>query len=268
MRTLYVIAKGIWQGVKWIWTAIIIAILVSVAAAIIPGETDKVVRSVAATIIFWFRMFGPIQQITVGGIVFLTLLALTSGLITVIFKSYEPKYAPPPEVQAVFDYIKKDMEAKTQKEALLQEKKKEAFKQYLHAVGETNTSIRPRGFAHISQALVFIDLPQDETFVDLQAVADEPVYDAPGEQRRQLEAMRHRADLSNEEREAYLQRLHVIWHSQLRWDVNEEEAQPPLLLTEILQRFTSTTPVAILLGTPGSGKTTYLHCLALHMARA
>ncbi len=31
MRTLYVIAGGIWQGAKWVWTAIVVAILVGVA---------------------------------------------------------------------------------------------------------------------------------------------------------------------------------------------------------------------------------------------
>src|SRR5438552_7694683 len=100
MRALYVIASGIWQGAKWVWTAIVVAILVSVASAIIPGETDKVVRSVAANIIAWFRIFGPIQKITVGGIFLLTLLALASGVITVILKRYGPPYTPPPEVQA------------------------------------------------------------------------------------------------------------------------------------------------------------------------
>ncbi len=224
--------------------------------------------SVFAAMIEWFHKFGTIQLITLGAIVFLTLLALISGIFTVIFKSYEPKYAPPPEVQAVFDYIKNDMEAKKQKEDLRQDRKKEAFIAYLRAVEETNTYIRPRGFAQISQALIFADVPQDGTFVDIHVVADEPVYDAPGEQQRQLETMRQRTDLSNEEREAYLQRLRIIWRSQLRWEVNEGKVQQPLLLTEVLQRFTSTSPVAILLGTPGSGKTTYLRWLALHMARA
>ncbi|TME08395.1 MAG: hypothetical protein E6I80_10160 [Chloroflexi bacterium] len=70
--------------------------------------------------------------------------------------------------------------------------------------------------------------------MDIYVVADEPVYDAPGEQQRQLETMRQRTDLSNEEREAYLQRLHIIWRSQLRWEVNERKVQQPLLLTEVL----------------------------------
>jgi hypothetical protein len=268
MRTLYVIASGIWRGAKWVWTAIVVAILVSVASALISGPAKAVVESTSSRIIDWFHMFGTIQLITIGGIVFLTLLALASGVIAVILKSYGSQYTPPPEVQAVFDYIKADIEAKTQKEESLQGRKKEAFIQYLHAVEETSKYIRPRGFAQISQALVFADLPQDETFVDLQVVADEPVYDEPFEQKRRLEAMRQRTDLSSEEREAYLQRLRIIWRSQLRWDVDEEQVQQPLPLIEVLQRFTPTSPVAILLGVPGSGKTTFLRWLALHMARA
>jgi len=268
MRTLYVIASGIWKGAKWVWTAIVVAILVGVSSTLISGDKGNFVKSVFNGIVNWFTTLGTIQLITIGGIVFLTFLALISGFITIIFKSYGPQYAPPPEVQAVFDYIKKDIEAKTQREELLQGRKKEAFIQYLHIVEETNTYIRPRGFAQISQEVVFADVPQDETFVVMQVVADEPVHDAPGEQKRQLEAMQQHTNLSNEEREAYLQQLHIIWRSQLKWDVDEEKVQQPLLLTEVLQRFTSTTPVAVLLGVPGSGKTTFLRWIALHTARA
>lgn len=268
MRTLYVIAGGIWKGAKWVWIAIVVAIFVGVASTLISGDKGNFVKSVFNGIVNWFTTLGTIQLITIGGIVFLTLLALASGLITVIFKSYGPQYTPPPEVQAVFDYIKNDIEAKAQKEELLQGRKKGAFIQYLHSVEETNTYIRPRGFAQISQEVVFADVPQDETFVVMQVVADEPVYDAPGEQKRQLEAMLQHTGLSYEEREAYLQQLRMIWRSQLKWDVDEEKVQQPLLLTEVLQRFTSTTPVAVLLGIPGSGKTTFLRWIALHMARA
>ncbi len=137
MRTLYVIAGGIWKGAKWVWTVIVVAILVSVASALISGPAKGVVESAFNGIVNWFTILGTIQLITIGAIVFLTLLALISGIFTVIFKSYEPKYAPPPEVQAVFDYIKNDMEAKKQKEDLRQDRKKEAFIAYLRAVEET-----------------------------------------------------------------------------------------------------------------------------------
>jgi len=268
MRTFYAIASAIWKGAKWVWTAIVIVVLVGVATTLISGQASGVVGSTFSKIIDWFHKSGTIQLFTTGGIIFLTLLALASGFITVILKSYGPQHALPTEVQAVFDYIKADIEAKTHKEELLQDREKEAFIQYLHAVEETNKYIRLRGYAQISQEVVFADVPQDETFVIMQVVADEPVYDAPGEQKRQLEAMRQRIDLSSEEREAYLKRLRLIWRSQLKWDVDEEKVLQPLLLTEVLQRFTPTTPAAVLLGVPGSGKTTFLRWIALYMARA
>ena len=85
---------------------------------------------------------------------------------------------------------------------------------------------------------------------------------------RQLEAIRHRTDLSAEERAAYIQQLYIVWYSQIRQDVDEKKAQQPLLLEDILQRLTGANPVAILLGTPGSGKTTFLRWIVLHMVRA
>ncbi len=159
MRTLYVIAAGIWKGAKWVWTAIVVVILVGVASTLITAQAKDFVGSTFNEIVNWFTILGTIQLITIGAIVFLTLLALISGIFTVIFKSYGPQYAPPPEVQAVFDYIKNDMEAKKQKEDLRQDRKKEAFIEYLRAVEETHTYIRPRGFAQISQALIFADVP-------------------------------------------------------------------------------------------------------------
>src|SRR6266487_3246952 len=127
MRTLYVIAGGIWQGAKWVWTVIVVAILVSVASTLISGDKGAFVKSVFIEIVNWFIILGTIQLITLGAIVFFTLLALTSGIFTVIFKSYGPQYALPPEVQAVFDHIKNDIEAMKQKEDLRQDRKKEAL---------------------------------------------------------------------------------------------------------------------------------------------
>src|SRR2546423_1690185 len=143
----------IWKGAKWVWTAIVIVVLVGVATTLISGQASGVVGSTFSKIIDWFHKFGTIQLFTIGGIIFLTLLALASGFITVILKSYGPQHALA-EVQVVFDYIKADIEAKTHKEELLQDRKKEAFIQYLHAVEETNKYIRLRGYAQISQEVV------------------------------------------------------------------------------------------------------------------
>ena len=85
----------------------------------------------------------------------------------------------------------------------------EAFTQYLRSIEDMSERIRSTGFAQFSRALIFADVPLNETLVHLPVVSDEPIYDEPGEQRRQLEAMRQRTDLSIEERNAYLQRLQI-----------------------------------------------------------
>ncbi len=269
MDTLYTLANDIWKGAKWVWSAVVITILVGVATSLFAGEQGKVVTSAAGYVFNWFQEFHFLQVLILSFIGLFIVITLASGLITfVLGDDYKPAYAPPPEVQAILDYIKKDMEATRQREEVQQARDKEAFTQYLRSIEEMCENISPRGFAQLSRAMVFADVPLNETFVHLQVVPDEPIYDAPAEQQRQLEAMRRRTDLSIEEREAYVQRLYIIWQSQLRGDVDEEGSRQPLFLEEILPRLTPTNSVAILLGTPGSGKTTFLHWLALHMARA
>jgi hypothetical protein len=53
MRTLYVIASGIWKGAKWVWIAIVVAILVGVASTLISGK-GNFVKSVFLPLI-WFH---------------------------------------------------------------------------------------------------------------------------------------------------------------------------------------------------------------------
>ena len=168
----------------------------------------------------------------------------------------------------MLNYLKKDIEATQQREEVQQALDRAAFTQYLRSIEEMCETISSSGLAQPSRAMIFLDVPLEASFVHLHVVADEPIYDAPDEQQRQLEAMRQRTDLSREERDAYLQGLRLIWQSQLRRDVDEEQAQQPLLLEELLLQLTSTNPVAVLLGAPGSGKTTCLRWLAFHMARA
>jgi len=269
MLTLYTLATDIWKSAKWVWSAVVITILVGVVTSLFAGKQADVVNTTVATVIKWFQEFHFYQDLILSFIGLFIVITLASGIIKfVLGKDYERASAIPHEVQVILDYIKKDMEATKQREEVQQVRDKEAFTQYLRSIEETCENIRPRGFAQLSRAMVFADVPLNETFVHLQVVSDEPVYDAPGEQQRQLEAMRRRTDLSIEEREAYLQRLYIIWQSQLRRDVDEEEARQPLFLEEILPRLTPTNPVAILLGTAGSGKTTFVRWLALHMARA
>ena len=82
------------------------------------------------------------------------------------------------------------MEATKQREEVQQALERAAFTQYLRSIEEMCETISSRGFAQPSRAFVFLDVPLEATFVDLQVVSDEPIYDAPGEQQRQLAARR------------------------------------------------------------------------------
>ena len=268
-KTWYPLAHDVWQGAKWVWTAIVIGILVSVASSVFAGNQVEFNSTTAIAFIIWLRMFGFYQILILSFLGLFVVVSLVSGLTTFILgKNNESTYTPPPEVQVMLDYLKKDIEATQRREEVQQALEKAAFTQYLRSIEEMCETISPRGFAQLSRALIFMDVPLEAAFVHLNVVSDEPIYDAPDEQQRQLEAMRKRTDLRREERDAYLQGLRIIWQSQLRRDVDEERAQQPLFLEELLLRLTPTNPVAILLGAPGSGKTTFLRWLAFHMARA
>ena len=268
-KTWYTLAHDVWQGAKWVWIALVIAIGVSVASSVFTGKPNEVNNMTVVTVILWLRTFGFYQILTLSFIGLFIIISLASGLTTFILgQNQESTYTPPPEVQAMLDYLKKDIEATQQREEVQQALEKAAFMQYLRSIEDMCETISVRGLAQPPRAMVFLDVPLEASFVPLHVVADEPIYDAPDEQQRQLEAMRKRIDLSREERNAYLQGLRLIWQSQLRRDVDEEQAQQPLLLEELLLQLISTNPVAVLLGAPGSGKTTCLRWFAFHMARA
>src|SRR5262249_40130079 len=163
--------------------AVVITILVGVATSLFAAEQGKFVTSAAGGVIKWFQAFGFYQDLILTFIGLFIVITLAAGIITfVLGKDYEPAYTPAPEVQAILDYIKKDMEATKQREEVQQVRDKEAFTQYLRSIEEMCENIRPRGFAQLSRAMVFADVPLNETFVHLQVVSDEPIYDAPAEQ--------------------------------------------------------------------------------------
>ena len=88
MRTLYIIASGIWKGAKWVWTAIVVVVLVGVASSLISGPAKDFVGSTFSRIVDWFHVLGATQRITIGAIFFLLLIVLASGIIAVILKGY------------------------------------------------------------------------------------------------------------------------------------------------------------------------------------
>ena len=114
--------------------------------------------------------------------------------------------------------------------------------------------------------MISVNVSLDENFIPLKAVADRPQHDVPDEQIRQLETIRQLSTLSIEEREEQVQKLRGIWwyahHERLLSDQSHYVG-----VDGMLQRMTVANPVVVLLGAPGSGKSTTLRWLALQMAR-
>ncbi len=265
----YNIASRIWTIAKWTWTVVVVVILTGISSTFLTGSKTTLLSSIFAEIVNWFTIMGVPQRLTIGIIISLTLLALAAGiLVTALRSRYGDMPTPSPETQEVLEYIKQEKEVAAQKAAAQKEREKEAFGLYLRSLAQVNKDIRPRGLAQFTRALLFADVPLDDIFTPLRIVPDAPVYDAPDEQLRQLAAIRQRTDLSAEERDAYIQQLRIVWYSQIRQDVDEKKAQQFLQFEDMLQRLTGVNPVAILLGTPGSGKTTFLRWIALHMVGA
>ena len=112
--------------------------------------------------------------------------------------------------------------------------------------------------------LMFTEVPLDDVFVPLRVIPDRPIFDIPFVQERQLKHVWQCTDLSEPEGEDYIRRLRFIWYSQLR----PEEARPQqqISIDEVLQRISPENSMAIILGAPGSDKTTLLHWTARRMA--
>ena len=143
------------------------------------------------------------------------------------------------------------------------------LRKYLRAVEEAHQGLNPKGFAQQS-ALISVNVPLDEIFIHLSAVSDRPLYDLPYEQQKLLEELRLGSHpyLTPEQCEEHIQRLRVLWYSQLGQDWAEGRQKQNATIEEVLKALKAERPVAVILGTPGSGKSTTMRWLALKMARA
>jgi hypothetical protein len=268
MRAIYTISVVVWKVSKWVWSVIVITVVVGFATLLFTGPSGGFFSSAAAAL-QWFRTFGTLQDLTLTIIALYILITVTAGLISVLFRTrYETKpiYEPPAEIKAILNNLESDIKARAEKEAAQKNRDAKALIHYLHATIEANKSISSKGFAAQSQTVIFADLPLEATFVPLQTISDRPVFDAPYEQLRQLELVRQSSGLSDELRSSYMQRLRMVWHSHLGSKRNTAPQTVPA--NDILRFLTPGRSAAVILGSPGSGKSTLLRWIALYMARA
>lgn len=134
---------------------------------------------------------------------------------------------------------------------------------------EAHQDLNPKGFAQQS-ALISVNVPLHAIFIHLNAVSDRPLYDLPSEQQILLEELRvgSHHDLTPEQREEHIQRLRVLWYSQLGQNLAEGLQKQNATIEDVLRALKAEHSVAVLLGTPGSGKSTTMRWLALQMARS
>jgi len=139
MKTLYTIAKGIWRAAKWIWTAIVVAILVSVASTLLGTDVKNVVGTTASKILAWLTSGNPGARITLILLLCFILISAAAALIVAVLKKdYEGK-APQ---DAMLTYYQQRSEADQKEEKDQQALVEKAYQHYLRTVEETLKTIR------------------------------------------------------------------------------------------------------------------------------
>jgi len=147
----------------------------------------------------------------------------------------------------------------------------ECLLQYLRFIIETNQGLNPRGFSQQSQPLISVNVPLDDIFIHLRALSDRPIYDMPHTQKELIETIYQRIDLSAEEKEDLVQKIRISWVSEQgqQWYIplSKIHQKQHVDLEDILLPLRPENPGAIILGAPGSGKSTALRWLTLQLAR-
>src|SRR5437660_1587988 len=139
------------------------------------------------------------------------------------------------------------------------------LRKYLKEITRKNETLAPDGFFQQS-VLGIVGVPLDAVFIHLRAVSDRPRFDLPNEQQELLAAIQRRTDLSPAQHEELIQALRVRWHSQI--GRTSLESPDKVKVEKILQHKTTQQPGIVILGSPGSGKSTTLRWLVFQMAYA
>lgn len=279
---MYAVASKIWGITRWIWTVIIIAILISLAINVLSGKPEDISRFTFIQVGKWILEPGVYSRLTLAACAIFIVVSISSWFITLLLKPSQEKSAHTlsqdiqpvinqlqaisNQLQTITRYLRDDLEAKKGPETKEPGKDSTALMRYLYFVEESTSNVGLGKIAPYSQTLIPANVPLDDIFVHMQAIPDRPVYDTSHEQQGLLDAIRQSAELSIEGREVYIQRLRTIWQSQLGQGWGSVRQSVPI--EEVLRQLRPENNTAVILGSPGSGKSTFLRWLALHMAQA
>lgn len=140
-------------------------------------------------------------------------------------------------------------------------------RQYLRALWNENKSLHPREFPDQPRPLIAVNLSMEEILVPQYFVPSRPVYDAPSAQDWLIDEIRNDPGLNAEQRESLIGRVRERWYSDLVQNKGTVGQQQPVELEKLFHWLSAQQPVAIILGTPGAGKSTILRWCTLRMAR-
>ncbi len=226
-------SDSVLKFVKWLWL-LLIPLAIGLFEAVAPTASKDFTNSVIGNVLTW--LFQPGLHLTIVIIVLALLVVVSIGA-----------------------WAMRGFELRTLANKPL--------RRYLQSVYTKNQDLTPTGFAQ-SEDLRLTSVPLSDIFIHLRAVPDRPRHDVTNKQDALIEALSRNAQLSPEEREAQIQSLRAQWYSQEGFLLAEKQQSTNADITEVMQCMTSEYPIAVILGTPGSGKSTTMNWLALHMARA
>lgn len=233
MSILYRVSMFLWNITKWI-TGIVIAFFVGYAANLAVTKVTDIDSTALVTFVNWLFLPGINRTITLSILIFLFIITSLTGIITAFGERRNGGIA---------------------------------LKKYLRDVIDKNSDLKPVGFSQQS-ALISVSVPLDEIFIHLHATTDRPRFDLPTEQLKHLDELRKRKDLTLEQREAEIQALRVVWYSQMGSGLFETRQSQNIVIENVIEQLTAKQPGAVMLGSPGSGKSTTMRWLAYHMAEA
>ncbi|GAC1635390.1 MAG: hypothetical protein NVS4B11_37610 [Ktedonobacteraceae bacterium] len=263
-RAVYNIAEGTLKVAISLWTTAILTFLVGFAVNLATAnDLDNNFNKHVLPLFFTLAN----NHVTALGVVALFVIGIV--IVATSVSALITQFMKPPAIlewQELVKRINEDILATKDREKDQKKTDEEGFKHYLRFMKEMNRCISPRGLFQQSRALILADAPLDKIFVHLSVVPCRPLYDAPYEQQRQFARVEKRTDMSIKKHDTMLQRLCFTWYSP---STQKIEKAPQAITTEtLLPQLTSEHPVAIILGTPGSGKTTFLRWLAFSKTQA
>src|SRR5713226_9395646 len=219
---IYLIARKFWTISKLLWLTLISLFLITFFANLLVVQVKDLSATILVSVLHWFALLRPIQIFILFAIGLFSPLTFCSFIFVKI------------------ENVRNGGEPR---------------RKYLLPVIGDNNKLNPIGIYQQSQALISVNVPLDTNFIHLQAMPDRPRYDMPSEQQRLLQEILQNPNLNEEEREEQMQHLRGIWfyspHEQSLPDVDRKRE---VEIEEVIRRLKATSPVAIILGTPGSGK--------------